>query len=299
MTSHTASSIPDPVTPRRLGLSRSTNVSIRAADGRKIAGTLDFPAGIGSVGALPEANLPTAIVVHCFTCNRKSRAASLISKSLARMGYLSLRIDMEGLGDSDGDMENSTLSRQIDDVLAAGRWLDKQSQAPEPSPGRILIGHSLGGAAVLRAAPRMEEVRAVVTIGTPFDPSHVTATMPKVEQKLRQDPSVSSVEIPGRNVRLGRVMLDDLEKFCPADDVAAVGNAGIASLFIHPPADELVPYDQAEQLYNAAVQPKSLISIPEADHLLQTPGTGQRVAELIALWAQAYMGARRINDHDY
>lgn len=257
---------------------------------RIIAGTIDFPAGIGTVNQLPAANLPTAIVVHCFTCNRKSRAVSRISKSLAKMGYLSLRIDMEGLGDSDGNMENSTLTRQIEDVISAGAWLDRQSTTAEGSPGRILIGHSLGGAAVLRAATRMRDIRAVATIGTPFDPTHVSATLPEVMEIFQKDSTIESMEIPGRKVKLGRGMLDDLTTFDASTDTAAVGEAGIATLFIHPPSDELVPYSHAEQLYEAAKQPKSLISIPEADHLLQKPGTGQRVAELIALWAQTYMG---------
>ncbi|KAB1553477.1 alpha/beta hydrolase [Corynebacterium sp. 319] len=282
--------VPDAVAPRRLAPARSVTVSITARDGRRIAGTLDFPAHIGSVAKLPHANLPTAVVVHCFTCNRRAVGTSKISKTLARLGFLSLRIDMEGLGDSDGRMEDSTLTRQIADVCRAAEWLDEHSSTREDNPGRILVGHSLGGAAVLRAAPQVANVRAVATVGAPFNPSHVTSTMPKLEQRLREDSSIHAVEIPGRGVKLGRPLLDDLSTFDAAADAAQPSAQGIATLFIHPPSDDLVPYEHAEKLYAAAGQPKSLISIPEADHLLKKPGSGQRVGELIALWAQAYLG---------
>lgn len=287
-------SLPDPLSARKLGLSRSTTVKIHNPEGRRIAGTLDFPQAIGAVENLPEAHLPVAIVAHCFTCNRHSLAASQISKSLAKMGYLSLRIDMEGLGDSDGRMEDSTLSRQIDDVVCAGEWLDAQSATTHPTSSdgtspKLLIGHSLGGAAVLRAAPRIKNARAVATIGTPFDPAHATATMPKLEQRFREEPSLDAVPIPGRGVNLGRAMVEELKTYTPEEGATAPGRNGIASLFLHTPLDDLVPYEHAEQLYAAALQPKSLISIPEADHLLSKREMGQRVAELISLWAQPYM----------
>lgn len=276
-----------------MATTRSVNVTIPITwdthhGPRNLAGTIDYPASLGNAAALHTAPNPTAIVVHCFTCNRKSVGTTRISKELAARGYISLRIDMQGMGDSDGRMEDSTLTSNIHDIIEANTWFNNQYSPtlPHPIPPRILVGHSLGGAAVLRAAPHTPGIRAVAMIGSPYDPAHALETMPKLAQTLRDDATLESIPIPGRGVNLGRGMLDDLASFNPQQDAATPSNHGIGLCILHPPTDDLVPYTHAEQLYQAAGQPKALISLPTADHLITTREYAAHAAECIKAWVQ-------------
>lgn len=253
---------------------------------------IEFPGSAGTPLAarldLPEGEpVAYAIFAHCFTCSMESRAASRISRALTGSGFAVLRFDFTGLGDSDGDFANTTFSSNIEDLLAAADYLGREYRAPS-----LLIGHSLGGAAVLATAARIPSVNAVVTIGAPSDPAHVTALFASVVDDIDAE-GEAEVRLAGRPFRIRRALVDDLAAQPQRERIAALDRA---LLVMHSPIDEIVGVDNARQIYETARHPKSFVALDGADHLLTSAGDSTFAANMIAAWATRYTSARPGSD---
>jgi uncharacterized OsmC-like protein/pimeloyl-ACP methyl ester carboxylesterase len=246
----------------------------------------DFPNAQGhTLTALlqqPPSAEPTsyALFAHCFTCSKDSRAARWISDALAARGIAVLRFDFTGLGSSEGEFANTDFSSNIDDLVAAADHLRTIRQAPA-----LLIGHSLGGAAVLAAATRIPESRAVATIGAPSDPSHVTNLFADQITVIRER-GEGAVSIGGREFCIRRDFLDDVAEHRLLDQVAGMRKA---LMILHSPTDQVVSIDNASAIFTAARHPKSFISLDGADHLLARRSDARYVGDLIAQWCQRYL----------
>lgn len=242
----------------------------------------------GALGAELAARLDTpllpprayALFAHCFTCSKESKAASFISAALAEHGIAVLRFDFTGLGASDGDFANTGFSSNVADLVAAAGWLRANHGAPA-----ILIGHSLGGAAVLAAAARIAESRAVVTIGAPFEPAHVKALLKSSLGEIEAS-GEAEVELGGRRFRIRREFLDDLDRQPQQEAIAKLRRA---LLVMHSPIDGTVPIDNATGIFVAARHPKSFVSLDTADHLLTRREDAHYAAAVLAAWAGRFV----------
>lgn len=243
-------------------------------DGHELAARLDLPTG---------PHLATALFAHCFTCGKDIAAARRIAARLAGMGIAVLRFDFTGLGHSGGEFANTSFTSNVEDLVAASAALEARGMAPE-----LLIGHSLGGAAVLRAAGRIASAKAVVTIGAPFDPSHVTDNfadaLPQIAAK-----GEAEVLFGGRSLRIGQGFVEDVQQARLAD---AIGTLHKALLVMHAPRDELVSIDNAAGIFRAAKHPKSFVTLGDADHLLTRAEDAEYAAEVIAAWAGSQIDLR-------
>ncbi|MCV2880923.1 bifunctional alpha/beta hydrolase/OsmC family protein [Actibacterium sp. XHP0104] len=239
--------------------------------GDRLAARLDLPEG---------PHLATALFAHCFTCGKDIHAARRISQRLAAMGIAVLRFDFTGLGHSGGEFENTSFSTNVADLVAAAGHLTDRGMAPG-----LLIGHSLGGAAILRAAADIPSARAVVTLGAPFDPAHVTRNFAVAHPRLRGDGSML-VELGGRTVTIGREFIRDVTE---ASLEQAITDLDRALLIMHAPRDEIVGIDNATQIFAAAKHPKSFVTLDDADHLISTREDADYAAEVIAAWAGRYL----------
>jgi putative redox protein len=243
----------------------------RSAEGHQLAALLDRPAG--EIRAV-------ALFAHCFTCGKDNRAARRIAEALGLGGIAVLRFDFTGLGMSEGEFANTTFSSNVDDLVAAADHLRRTLAAPA-----ILIGHSLGGAAVLAAAHRIPEARAVVTIGAPFDPAHVIGLLGDRVHDIGDKQEVE-VTLAGRPFKVRRSFLEDAKQQNLAERIGALHKA---LLIFHSPTDDIVGIDNASQIFLAAKHPKSFISLFGADHLLSRRSDDAYVANVITAWAQPYL----------
>jgi putative redox protein len=241
------------------------------ASGERLAALLDKPTG------KPVA---FALFAHCFTCGKDIRAAKRIAEGLTARGIAVLRFDFTGLGASEGEFANTNFSSNVADLVAAANHLRQVEQAPA-----ILIGHSLGGAAVLAAAAEVPEARAVVTIAAPADPSHVTGLLKDHVAEIREHGEVE-VTLAGRPFRIRREFLDDVAEQ-RLDQ--RIGNLGKALLVMHSPTDAIVGIDNASHIFLAAKHPKSFVSLVDADHLLSRRRDDIYVADVIAAWTGRYL----------
>ncbi len=241
------------------------------AQGENLAALLDRPDG--PVRAV-------ALFAHCFTCGKDNKAARFIADGLKQHGIAVLRFDFTGLGASEGEFANTTFSSNVDDLVAAADHLRRVVAAPA-----LLIGHSLGGAAVLAAAHRIAEARAVVTIAAPFDPAHVAGLLGDRIDDIRSKGEVA-VTLVGRQFRIRRAFLDDIAE---QNLTARIASLHKALLIFHSPTDETVGIDNASKIFVAAKHPKSFISLSGADHLLRLPRDARYVAHVIAAWAERYL----------
>ena len=241
------------------------------AQGEKLAALFDRPDG--PIRAV-------ALFAHCFTCGKDNKAARLIAHSLVTQGIAVLRFDFTGLGGSEGEFANTSFSSNVDDLVAAADHLRTQVGAPA-----ILIGHSLGGAAVLAAAHRIAEARAVVTIAAPFDPAHVAGLFAERLEDIKSKGEVE-VTLAGRSFRIRRSLLDDIAEQNLAARIAELRKA---LLVFHSPTDETVGIDNASRIFTTAKHPKSFISLAGADHLLRRPSDAAYVAHVIAACAERYL----------
>jgi putative redox protein len=248
------------------GQTASRKITFRSHDGQSLDARLEVP---------PGPLRGTALFAHCFTCGKDSRAAVSISRRLAAEGIATLRFDFTGLGSSEGDFANSSFRTNVDDLLAASDHLRDVGQPPV-----LLIGHSLGGAAVLAAAGRIPECRGVATIGAPADPEHVTALFSENLAEIEQH-GEAEITLAGRSFRIGKRFLDDLAEHCQPCEIAKLGRD---LLILHAPQDAVVGIDNARRIYEAARHPKSFLSLDRADHLLTTPGAGDYAARIMAAW---------------
>jgi len=224
--------------------------------------------------------LATAIFAHCFTCSKDILAAKRISQRLASAGIAVLRFDFTGLGSSDGEFANTDFTSNVGDIGKAAEHM-----AGIGHPVSLLIGHSLGGAAVLKAAGEIASVKAVVTIGAPSDPAHVAANFGCHIDEIREKGS-AEVSLAGRGFTITKDFLDDIES---AALLPAVANMKRALLVLHSPIDETVSIDNAAEIFMAAKHPKSFITLDNADHLLSRAQDAQYAADVIATWAARYL----------
>lgn len=240
-------------------------------DGHELAARLDLPDG--PVRA-------TALFAHCFTCGKDIHAARRIAGRLAAQGIAVLRFDFTGLGHSDGEFANTTFTSNVADLRAAADALGARGMAPV-----LMVGHSLGGAAVLRAAGGIESVRAVATLAAPFDPEHTTNNFADALDDITEDGS-AEVELGGRPVRVGRAFVDDVSA---AKLEPAIRDLGCALLILHAPRDTVVGIDNATRIFTAARHPKSFVTLDTADHLISKRADAEYAAEIIAAWAGRYI----------
>jgi len=249
----------------------SEKITFPGAHGHDLAARLDSPVGRTRAHAL---------FAHCFTCSKDVFAASRIATALAERGIAVLRFDFTGLGASGGEFANTTFSSNIQDLIAAADWLRSNRGAPA-----LLIGHSLGGAAVLAAAPKVPEAAAVVTIGAPSGVSHVTHHFSDVLEEIRTV-GKAEVKLAGRPFTISRAFVEDTTEH---DLLATVGRLRKALLVFHAPLDQTVGIDNAGRLFQAAKHPKSFISLDDADHLLTRKADATYVADVIAAWGSRYV----------
>ncbi|MEE9380171.1 MAG: bifunctional alpha/beta hydrolase/OsmC family protein [Hyphomonadaceae bacterium] len=244
------------------------------ADGQRLAGRIDKPDGV------PKA---WALFAHCFSCSKDVHAARRIAARLTGQGIAVLRFDFTGLGNSEGDFANTNFSTNIADLVAAADWLGKAYSAPD-----ILIGHSLGGAAVIVAAHQISGVKAVVTIGAPADAEHAInafqADVTEIETR-----GIAEVSLAGRSFTIKQQFLDDVRGAKVRD---AAADLGLPLMIMHAPADETVGIDNASALFLAAKHPKSFLSLDTADHLLTRKEDAGYLADVIAAWAGRYISSQ-------
>jgi alpha/beta superfamily hydrolase len=221
-----------------------------------------------------------ALFAHCFTCTKNLKSVDTISRALIRERFAVLRFDFTGLGESEGEFADTNFSSNIGDLIAAANFLESNYEAP-----KILIGHSLGGAAVLQAAGHIPSSRAVATIGAPADPDHVMRLLHDRKDIIAQK-GEAEVVLEGRKFKIKQQFLDDLEQVRMAE---AVGNLKKAIVVFHSPMDDIVGIDNAAKIFQRARHPKSFISLDQADHLLMNPRDAQYVGAMIAVWARRYI----------
>jgi len=221
-----------------------------------------------------------AIFAHCFTCNKNLQAVRNISRSLTQVGIAVLRFDFTGLGESDGDFADTNFSSNIQDLIEAASFLKKNYRAPT-----MLIGHSLGGAAVLAVASKIETIKAVITIGAPYDPSHVVHLLSNGMDELNEK-GVAKVSIGGRPFTIKKQFVEDLEE---AEVHHHIQNLNRALLVMHSPQDTIVGIENATKIYKAAQHPRSFISLDGTDHLLSKTADSVYVGEVIGTWAKRYL----------
>lgn len=230
---------------------------------------------------LPNARIDCyAIFAYCFTCSKDGIAATYISRALAENGVAVLRFDFTGLGNSAGDFPNTNFSSNLDDLFAAAEFLQENYAAPQ-----ILIGHSLGGSAVLAVAKQIESVRAVVTINSPATAEHVKHLFDDAHNEILNNQS-AKVSLGGRSFTIQKQFIEDLDRHNTLDHIKELGKA---LLVFHSPVDQIVSIDEATRIYVAAKHPKSFITLDQADHLLSDKGDANYVAAVITAWVSRYL----------
>ena len=239
--------------------------------GVKLAGLIDNPASETRAWAL---------FAHCFTCSKNLKAATHIVQALNDAGIGVLRFDFTGLGQSEGDFADTSFSSNVSDLVDAARWLEREYEAPA-----ILLGHSLGGTAVLRAAREIPSAVAIATIGSPAEPSHVRHLFGDSLDELEREGS-AEVNIGGRPFRVTQEFVEDLEDHDLLDDVSQLRRS---LLVMHAPLDAIVEIDNASALFIAAKHPKSFVSLDDADHLLTRSEDSQYAGAVLAAWASKYL----------
>ena len=247
------------------------NLSFSNEQGLKLAARLDTP----------DDRVPRGYILfgHCFTGSKDVLASARIAKALWLRGFAVFRFDFTGLGDSEGDFANTTFSSNVDDLVTAASYLRDTRDAPS-----VLIGHSLGGAAVLAAAGQIPEARAVCTIGAPSDPEHVAHHFANHRSEIENE-GEADVTIGGRSFRIKKSFLDDIESHQLSKCVA---NLKKALLILHSPIDSTVGIENARHIYEAARHPKSFVTLDGADHMLTNRADAYYVAEVISAWANRY-----------
>ena len=256
---------------------KSEHLRFPGARGQSLAARLDSPAG---------EPVAYALFAHCFTCSKDLKAAGWISSALTERGIAVLRFDFTGLGESEGDFAGTDFSSNVDDLVAAADFLRRERAAPG-----LLVGHSLGGCAVLAAAERIPEARAVSTIGAPSETEHLKKTLVRLLPDLEAR-GECEVHLGGRPFRVRRELLDDLTE----DHLRGVlEKLHRALLIFHSPVDDIVGIDHARRLFEMAKHPKSFISLDTATHLLGEERDARYVGEVLAVWASRYLEGVKVD----
>jgi putative redox protein len=250
---------------------RSEKVTFPGSSGTPLAGRLDMP------DAQPQA---FALFAHCFTCSKDVLAASRIAQALTGFGIAVLRFDFTGLGGSDGDFANTNFTSNIADLVNAADYLRNNHTAP-----RILVGHSLGGAAVLAVAEHIPEARAVATIGAPVGTEHLLHLLDESRHEI-EETGEAEICLAAGPFRIRKQLLEDISNQPQVDRIRRLG---AALLVMHSPSDETVGIDNARIIFDAARHPKSFVSLDGADHLLTRAADARFAASMLASWASRYL----------
>lgn len=253
---------------------QTERLTFEGATGARLSARLELPAD--------EQPLAYAIFAHCFTCTKNYKAPVNISRALAQAHIAVLRFDFTGLGESEGDFSDTTFSSNVEDLVAAAEFLEREYGA-----AAILIGHSLGGAAVLQAAHRVPSCQAVVTINAPSEPKYVAR---RLKSSLEQIEKCGEAEVvlAGRSFTIKKRFLDDLSAQNMSQVIASLDRA---LLVFHSPDDAIVSSQNALEIFEAGHEPKSYISLPGADHLLSRAEDSEYVGDVIAAWVARHIGA--------
>jgi fermentation-respiration switch protein FrsA (DUF1100 family) len=250
-----------------------SKITFENRNGIHLVGNLEKPES-GQVRA-------TALFAHCFTCGRDIRGAREITRALANEGFAVLRFDFTGLGESEGDFADTSFSSNLDDLEDAAGWLAGKLESPH-----VLMGHSLGGAAMLAVAERIESARAVVTLGAPSSPDNVLRQFGKDSMEEIRQHGCASVELAGRTFRVREDFIEDARSH---DLETRLQKLGRALLVMHSPLDRIVSIDHAQRIFAAAKHPKSFVSLDRADHLLSDADDASYAARVIAAWSSRYL----------
>lgn len=240
--------------------------------GQKLAAFLDRP--------VDDRPIAFAVFAHCFTCSKTYKAVRHISRALAAEGFGVLSFDFTGLGESEGEFAETSFSSNVDDIVAASGFLSETHGAPA-----VLIGHSLGGAAVMAAASKIPSATAVVTIAAPASLTHLSEILEPARARAERT-GVSEILLAGRKIRIGRALFDDLDEISMVNAIAGLGRA---LLVLHSPVDSVVGIDNASTIFRTAKHPKSFVSLDRADHLLSRAEDSRYAAGVIANWAKKYL----------
>lgn len=241
-------------------------------DGAMLAAQLELPNN-----GKPEAY---ALFANCFTCSKNLKALSYISRSLVAEGIAILRFDFTGLGESEGDFSDTNFSSNKDDLISAAEFLGKKYEPP-----KILIGHSLGGAAVLLAAERIPSTKAVAVINAPSEPTHLIIHLESKREEI-EEKGEAEISIAGRTFKIKKQLLDDLEQ---NHMEGKIRNLRKPLLILHSPTDNVVGIDNATRIFINAKHPKSFVSLDKADHLLSNQSDSLYAGSLIATWVKKYV----------
>ncbi|WP_445382521.1 bifunctional alpha/beta hydrolase/OsmC family protein [Robiginitalea sp. IMCC43444] len=252
---------------------RSEKVHFPSSEQEQLTGRLELP-----VDQHPH---NYALFAHCFTCSKNLNAVKQISRALTGLGYGVLRFDFTGLGESEGSFKDTNFSGNVEDLLAAAQFLEENYSTP-----KLLVGHSLGGAACLKAAFKLPDIQAVATVGAPANPDHVTHLFSSKLDEIEAN-GKAEVNIGGRSFTLKQQFVEDLRQQQLEDQLQELGKA---LLFMHSPQDTTVSIRNAETLYKAAKHPKSFVSLDGADHLLSNSADAEYAGKVIAQWAGRYVG---------
>ncbi len=247
-------------------------VMFTGADAQKLVGRLAFPAN--------ETPIAYALFAHCFTCTKNLKAINHLTRAMNQAGVAVLKFDFTGLGESEGDFADTNFSSNVADLVAAAQFLEAEYEAP-----KILIGHSLGGAAVLQAAGEIPSCVALATIGAPANPVHVTHLLESRRDQIEQH-GEAEVILAGRKFKIKKQFLDDLEM---QNMESRIQHLKRALLVLHSPIDDTVGIDNAGTIFQAARHPKSFVSLDQADHLLSKESDSIYAGAVIAAWARKYI----------
>ena len=251
-------------------------ISFENDSGHKLAALLDLPA--------EGEPIAYALFAHCFTCSKDYKGVVRISKALAAEGIAVLRFDFTGLGESEGDFADTTFSSNVSDLVAAADFMGRELEAP-----KILIGHSLGGAAVLHAAAQIPSAAAVATLAAPSSTAHLAGVIRSSSAEI-EGAGEAEVQIGGRSFRIRKEFLDDLSAVNMRDAVSGLGRA---LLVCHSPDDRTVGIDNATEIFVAARHPKCFLSLDSADYLCSDPTDAHYAGRMIATWAGRYLEGSR------
>jgi putative redox protein len=258
-------------------MQQTRRLTFEGASGDRLSARLELP--------VDERPLAYALFAHCFTCSKQYKAVVNISRALAQAHIGVLRFDFTGLGESEGEFADTTFSSNVEDLVAAAEYLAREWAAPA-----ILVGHSLGGAAVLQAAARIPSCKAVATINAPAEPQHVRRHLRSSIEEIEASGS-AEVLLAGRPFTIRKQFLDDLNQQNMSE---LIGSLDRALLVFQSPDDAIVGAENGRRIFDTAGDPKSFISLPGADHLLSRPEDSEYVGNTIAAWAMRYMGAEKL-----
>ena len=251
---------------------KTIKITFPNKEGQQLAARLELP-----LDTHPRA---WAIFAHCFTCGKNLSAAANISRALTQNGIAVMRFDFTGLGESEGEFSDTNFSSNVDDLIQAYHFLENEYQVPQ-----LIIGHSLGGTAVLQASASLPGIKAVVTIGAPADASHVSQLLGEDLHKIEAT-GEAMVNIGGRPFKIKKQFLDDL---MDSDLQQIIQNINKSLLILHSPQDQIVDIDNAAKIYTTARHPKSFVSLDGADHLLMNKDDSVYAGQIISTWASKYI----------